>query len=969
MKNFVTSESSGRDPAARRFSPVLEAVQGIAVLAVLYFVLFHDLSRIPLSWREALLEKAGREPGGFLTSSVFFLCLICLLYLTEGMKTALRMRGPGEDRSPAHCVLRIYAPYWMVWIPFTLIGILFFSKVYESSLFSEVFVSPSVLNLLGTFVALTNNLHEGAWLISSLALCTLFSSLFDRAERAGKPKWFCVMVLCVCMAVESLLYLKVLPFHYFGDVFPAAAVSGTVFFFAGFLLSGRLPGSRSGQDEHPVLTRSDGRLLAGVAAPLRFIGRFWYAFWVLMFYPAYYYYNIAASVYADFTSPAAVNFVFLLISVYLFLVLILVYRQIAAAWRTSRRSLRAVLPLLAVPVLLRQVLETSMDYAQYTLRTGVQWPRHVLITFAAILCLMALFRAVTGSWWSGGVIVTVLLTVLGLVNHYTIKYHGTIVTVEDLRNIRTAANVIGSYDMSIDKTAGLALLLGLAALGCCMWSFFLSRGLRNTVSRRERNLNRIPCLVGAAAAFFLIYFAKVPMVSRDDNIWTWQERYAQIGFFSGTVESTISILSFSANMPDGYSEQEVERISKEGRQADSGSQPSGTGSDSPADLIMILNETWYNLDHYVSTGADADYMEHYDALENALKGYTVVPLAGGGTNVTEYEMLTGNSASLLNVYAPFNRMTFAETVTLPSYLKTLGYATAAAHPHEPQNYQRGRAWEQMGFDERYFIDDFTGLEFYGNRTWNNRATDRSVFLNLQRFYENMPEDQPRFLFLATMQNHGDWISNSPEQALVHAALETGDDGLDQEVNEFLSCISLTDETIPELLAYFEEQYALSGRKVVVCMCGDHSPSFIRSLDEWSAAADETEADQLRRETPFLIWANYPADLSAFSDAETDTMDLCCFMPTALQLADVPLSPYYARLCELRKETNCFTKVSRPAGSGESDNALLFLDRNGTIRSCGEDSALVSDVRDYFFMEYYLVTAKAETDRSLFLPPD
>lgn len=962
MKYFTIFELPRQGPATRRFSPALETVQGIAVLAVLYFVLFHDLSRIPWAWREALLEKSGREPGGFLTSSGFFLFLMCLLYMAEGMKTALRLRGPEEDRTLAQCVLQIYLPYWMVWIPFTLIGVLLFSEVQHSTLFSYTFVSPSFSNLLRTFVALTNNLHEGVWLISSLALCTLFSLLFDQVERAGKSKWLRVILLCLCVAVESLLYLKVLPFQYFGDVFPVAAVCGTVFFFAGFLLSGR--------DEYPALARSDGRLLAGVTAPLRFIGRYWYTFWILMFYPAYYYYNIAASVYRTFSSPAAVYFVLLLISILLFQMLTWIYRQIASAWRTSRRSLFAVPPLLAVPVLLRQVLEISMDYAQYASWTRMQWPHYVMITFAAILCLIAVLRAVTGSWWSGGVIVTVLLTALGLVNHYTIKYHGTIVTAEDLRNIRTAANVIGSYDLSVDETAGKMLLLCAAALVCCVLGFFLSRGPRSGQLRRERNLNRIPCLAVASAVIFLIYFAEEPMVRREDNVWTWQEQYAQIGFFSGTVESTISILSFSASMPDGYSEQEVERISAAVRQKDStGSHSSGTDSDSPADLIMILNETWYNLDHYVTTGADADYMEHYDALENALKGYTVVPLAGGGTNVTEYEMLTGNSASLLNLYAPFNRMTFTETVTLPSYLKALGYATVAAHPHEMQNYNRGKIWKQMSFDERHFIDDFNGLEYYGSRTENNRVTDSSVLQNLKRFYENMPEDQPRFLFLATMQNHGDWESNSPEQNLVHAALETGDDELDQKIDEFLSCISLTDEVIPELCAYFEEQYALNGRKVVVCMCGDHSPSFIRSLDEWGAAADETEVDQIRRETPYFIWANYPADLSAFSEAETDTMDLCCFMPTALQLADVPLSPYYAMLCELRKETACFTKVSRPAGSGEADNALMFLDRNGMIRSCSEDSAPSPAVRDYFFMEYYLVAAKAETDLSLFLPPD
>ena len=567
---------------------------------------------------------------------------------------------------------------------------------------------------------------------------------------------------------------------------------------------------------------------------------------------------------------------------------------------------------------------------------------------------------------------------LGLVNHYTLKYHGTIVTVEDLRNIRTATNVIGTYDMSVDETAGRVLLLGALALACCALSFFLARALRGGHLRRQRNLNRIPCLVGAAAVFFLIYFAERPMVERADNIWTWLERYSEIGFFSGTVESTISILSFSAVIPEGYSEQEVERISAEVRQAESEQKTAdGAASDTPADIIMILNETWYNLDHYIATGADADYMAHYNALENALKGYTVVPLAGGGTNITEYEMLTGNSASLLNLYAPFNRMSFTETVTLPSYLKSLGYATAAAHPHESQNYQRADAWEQMGFDARYFIDDFTGLEFFGSRTNDNRATDSSVIRNMLRFYNSMPEDRPRFLFLATMQNHGDWVSNSPEQNLVHAAVETGDAELNRKIDEYLSCISLTDEMIPELCAYFEEQYALSGRKVIVCMCGDHSPSFIGSLSELSGIAAETEADQLRRETPYFIWANFPADLSAFSAAETETMDLCCFMPTVLQLAEVPLSPYYQRLCELRKEVACFTKVFLPAGTEEPDegapdaqaqgSSLLFLDRNGSIRSCGEGSAPAFDVRDYFFMEYYLIGSKAGTDLSLFLP--
>ena len=63
MKLFTTSVPSGQQQTARRFSAALEIVLGVAVFAVLYFVLFYDLSRIPQSWQAALLEEPGREPG------------------------------------------------------------------------------------------------------------------------------------------------------------------------------------------------------------------------------------------------------------------------------------------------------------------------------------------------------------------------------------------------------------------------------------------------------------------------------------------------------------------------------------------------------------------------------------------------------------------------------------------------------------------------------------------------------------------------------------------------------------------------------------------------------------------------------------------------------------------------------------------------------------------------------------------
>ncbi len=933
---------------------IRDCIQGIAALFVMFYIMCSDPTRFPN-------DSIEIEPNRLLTASPLFLLFLLVLFFIEGTKAADRNRR--GELSPVRRVLDCYIPYWQVGLPLTLIGYQFFSGKVKSRFYSPMFRNPSFLNISRALVALTNNIHEGAWLVSCIALCALSAALYPRAvERRGKKAGMAVLAGGVLAA--AALYLEIMPFHYHKAIFPIAAVLGAVFHMAGFLLWQRDGGRLAEREAGCALAR--GGIGSALTTPLRYIGRNWVAFWVLQFFPMLYYYNTAASVYRLTNSYALSFLLFLAFNTCLLFTIQWACRMFMQAWRQSKWTAAALLLTLAVPVFLHFALEASVDYGIYASRAAKQWPFYSLVSIAGILCVMMLFQALTGRWLAAGLITSVLLTILGIANHYTMVYHGTLLTVEDLANIRTAANVAGGYDFSIDAVALRILLLGAGGIACTVLAWLLSKKPGRAVEKKQRWVSRALCLVMSVCVFFTLYLGDKPLSSKKNNVWNWIILYSKIGYFSGTVQSTQANLAFDVRKPDYYSDERIQELADEARKQEADGAGTVASEQDYPDIIMILNETYYDLEKYIDVNADVDYMKNYNALGNAIKGYTETPLTGGGTNSSEYEMLTGNSTSLINAYSPYNRLDFSNQIALPTYLKQFGYSAIAAHPLYAQNYQRGFRWNQLKFDRTYFLEDFTDLEYYGNRKGKfDRCTDLSAIKNLIRFYNDMPEDGPRFAFMITIQSHGSWNANTPDQALVHCALDTKDQELIDKVNEYVSCIKLTDDMIEYMQSYFDEQYKATGRKVIVCMAGDHGPSMLTSMNALCKWDDRYYAQRMGRSTPYFIWANYPMDMEALDLAGTDDMDLTCLMPTMLDVAGVPLSYYYRHILDMRKNITVFTNVGSSYKS--EDNDTSFWDRNGKVHSVEENSPLAQSVKDYYTMEYNLSAMDDDRENALFLP--
>ena len=611
--------------------------------------------------------------------------------------------------------------------------------------------------------------------------------------------------------------------------------------------------------------------------------------------------------------------------------------------------LRGVLPCLlavAAAFVARYQLELS-DGVTPNYLAG-QWPVYAPLNAMTALCLTLALFAVLGRWWLATGISGLLFTVVALINYYTRDLHGSALMPQDILNLGTAAEVMGSYTLKISQSVVIIAVCYLPVLALCAVQRLLEKGGPKRASWPARGVRVAVCAAAVWAVLYIGYFGPAPLKPKATYGWAWQETYYKYGYLAGTIEAA-SLMADPILEPEGYTDD----AAREAAAMVSGQYAGmATAENAYPDIVLILSESFYDFDLVTDLQADTDVRPVTENLQNAVLGHTVSPHVGGGTNSSEYEMLSSNSLMLMPSITPFNWLNLYGANSLVSYTKDLGYATLAAHPYTNSNYRRDSAWRALGFDETHFEGDFPTKEYYGDRPYQ---TDSATYRDFQALYEAMPADQPRFAFLVSIQTHGDYDMNDASLDIVHAATDYGE--YDELMDEYLSCVKMSDAAVQELLDYFTELYETTGRRVVVAMAGDHAPSFVDHVADKSIAP-QNELQILERSTPFFIWANYPLEQIDAAVSETDPlnrMDMVMLAPTIAQQAGLPLSPFYQYLLEMKQVT--------PVVTGAND----YMRPDGTTARYGESAGHDAWAKGYLNLEYNNVGAHAVRDQSLFAP--
>ena len=597
------------------------------------------------------------------------------------------------------------------------------------------------------------------------------------------------------------------------------------------------------------------------------------------------------------------------------------------SWTHKKRILIEILVSLMCAGQAMVALSLSMAYARRFL-SGSQINLGFYCAGAVILLLFELMIVfLTAKPLAVSCVFLTVINAIALINYYELLFHGTVFTHQDIKNFGTAFRQVGNYTFRITRP-----------VICILVSYFAVMIVLAVLRLKKVRFKacRLASVVSAGVLCVLSYclvFAPFALVPAGG--WSWEIKYFQNGYVLGTMENIRKAFT-PMRKPDGYDASQIK-----------------AGAGLPAehevfpDIIMILNESYYNMDWLADFEPDAPCMANYNRLD-AYKGYAAVPYIGGGTNASEYELLTSNSMSLLSTSTPFNDLSFSHARSLVEYLEKLGYATMAAHPEPSRNYHRDKVWRELGFDEVFFDREFKNMGRNGKRRY---CTDSTAFQNLQQFYEAMPESQPRFVYLLTMQNHGDWNKNNADLDTVHIRNAHGLSEYDQErMNEYLSCLCLTDALIEEMVEY----YSGIDRNVVLYMVGDHCPSLVKESGLMPADGYSLR----KRQTPYFIWSNYPANFAALPD--NHNLDLCALTPCALLAAGLPVSPYYAQVLQLSQEVSCFTAID--VEDQGNDLGIGFVLNDGTTETLSAGTAVADAVQNYFYMEYNGLLTKGRIDR-------
>lgn len=466
-------------------------------------------------------------------------------------------------------------------------------------------------------------------------------------------------------------------------------------------------------------------------------------------------------------------------------------------------------------------------------------------------------------------IYTILIMILTLVYYFVLEFRGKPFMLLDIFAIATATSVANSYVYEIS----ISLLVNFQCIILFLVVQFQFMGLEwktSTKSRKNRNI-----LMG------LLIIVTVCVVSQSISgkiKWDYVDMWDIEGSYKskGLVYSLFCELQYiKANKPEGYSVEAVEKITENVNKKT-------WDTTSPENLIVIMNESLADLEVIGEIKTDQEIIPYIKNItENTIKGWLQVPVFGGGTADSEYEVLTGNVKTFHpNGTTAYQLYTHDLEYGLASKLKKQGYYTIAMHPFNAINWNRVNVYNNMGFDEFISIENWE--DPIEKVLWT--ASDETAYKKVIKKIHEKKKDDKQFIFLVTMQNHGGYDRESynyhPTVSLAYGDVQY------PQTETYLSAIKESDSAFEKLIEYFSNVE----ERTMIVMFGDHQPAVENAFYEelfGKALGDlELEEKQLMYRTPYLIWTNYES--ASLVEQNMSSNFLGSYI---LQVAGLELTPY------------------------------------------------------------------------------
>ena len=480
--------------------------------------------------------------------------------------------------------------------------------------------------------------------------------------------------------------------------------------------------------------------------------------------------------------------------------------------------------------------------------------------------ILLLLYLLCGRAWIAVCILSVLSYIFNVAVYEVYIFRGIPIAPWDIYAIGTAADVAGNYEIFFDEYMVYAWIITM-----------IMQQLSLVFDRKRSKKELLPSgvvLVVLGCCYALLIYPRLY-----GYLWDVNQAYIEEGLVSGFA-AHISYAQYKK--PKAYSREHAMEILQSHSSQENGVLVEGDGTKAK-NIIVIMNESFADLS-CLGNALEYDYMPFIHGMsENVVKGNLIVPVFGGGTSNTEFEVLTGNTCAF-NLQSPYETVIRGDINSIVRNLQRQGFYCEAYHPGEPQSWKRDKVYEWMGFEK---FDNNTEIPPDDTDMIGRFASDAYDYQQIISHFENRDKTKPYFLFNVTIQNHGGYDYERQGLTLTREAEAYHNYS---DVEEYLALVQESDKQLESLIQYFEKE----SEPTVICFFGDHLPAL---QDEFLVEQQgESYTSHSRYMTPLLIWTNYDIE-------ETDLGEISAnyIMPLLLNVAGAELSDYDRFLLDLYKE--------------------------------------------------------------------
>jgi hypothetical protein len=329
------------------------------------------------------------------------------------------------------------------------------------------------------------------------------------------------------------------------------------------------------------------------------------------------------------------------------------------------------------------------------------------------------------------------------------------------------------------------------------------------------------------------------------------------------VEWALSSASMSFHQPENYSRSEIERIARAFEKEPVARYDSK--SERPPNLIIFIVESFMDpLD--LGMRFTSDPIPTFRSISSKWSsGKIVVPVFGGTSANTEFELLTGLSMYFLpEGSCPYRQYLIQDIPSLPRTLHRYGYRTIAIPADPPYLFNRREALPHLGFDKWIFPETDPKTPRTPDDVF---AADEAI---VDAVIDASRAGGPFFIEAFTGGTHFPWDYPNYKKSSLDVIGPMAEP-YRSRLKTYINALRVADNSLKKLIAYFEK----SDQKTTILILGDHLPPLAEIYDQTGFFNCEG-LDEVRKryQVPAVLWSN-------FSSAKEDFVCSANFVPVRL----------------------------------------------------------------------------------------